>query len=305
MAMHCLPCVRRWHTAGVIVAGRPRPRGRRRRRRRLLTRALPVVVLAAAAFAAGVVLAMRPGHEERQMVTRYVRAWTHSDFAEMYALLDRPSREATTESRFARALETAADTATLPVAGREARRRPPGQRDRGGDDGPDQAVGHAARDAPGTAQRLGLHGPGALLRYAAVPGVALRREAAPPDLAAAPGDAAGRRRDSPGPGARPQLADPRRRQPDRRHGRPDPVWPGRMLTRRAAIRRTRRWASTASSSSSRTCWRAPPAGSCWPVIACWPTRRPRAPRRSRRRSPPAWSARRWPRSAVSTAAWWS
>jgi cell division protein FtsI/penicillin-binding protein 2 len=56
---------------------------------------------------------MRPGHEERQMVTRYVRAWTHSDFAEMFALLDRPSREATTESRFARALETAADTATL------------------------------------------------------------------------------------------------------------------------------------------------------------------------------------------------
>ena len=82
-------------------------------------------MLAAAAFGAGVVLAMRPGHEERQMVTRYVRAWTHSDFAEMFALLDRPSREATTEGRFARALETAADTATLQslavrhVAGRQ------------------------------------------------------------------------------------------------------------------------------------------------------------------------------------------
>jgi cell division protein FtsI/penicillin-binding protein 2 len=72
-----------------------------------------VVVLAVAAFAAGAVWSMRPGHEERQMVTRYVTAWTRSDYAEMFALLDRPSREATTESRFARALETAADTATL------------------------------------------------------------------------------------------------------------------------------------------------------------------------------------------------
>jgi penicillin-binding protein A len=108
----------------VIVGGRSRPQGRRRRRR-LLTRALPVLVLAGVAFAAGAVLAMRPGHEERQMVTRYVRAWTHSDFAAMFALLDRPSRQATTESRFARALETASDTATsrslavVHVAGRQ------------------------------------------------------------------------------------------------------------------------------------------------------------------------------------------
>jgi peptidoglycan glycosyltransferase len=74
-------------------------------------------VLAVGAFAAGAVLAMRPGNEERQMVTRYVRAWTHSDFAAMFALLDRPSREATTESRFARSLETASDTATLESLG--------------------------------------------------------------------------------------------------------------------------------------------------------------------------------------------
>src|SRR6185312_8392332 len=63
--------------SGVIVAGRPRPRGRRRRRQRLLTRALPVAVLAIAAFAAGALLATRPGHEERLMVTRYVTAWHH------------------------------------------------------------------------------------------------------------------------------------------------------------------------------------------------------------------------------------
>jgi peptidoglycan glycosyltransferase len=98
---------------GVIVAGRPRQRGRRRRRQRLLTRALPVVVLAVAAFAGGVLLAVRPGHEERQMVSRYVTAWGHSDYAAMYTLLDRESRGAMSESRFARALEAAADTATL------------------------------------------------------------------------------------------------------------------------------------------------------------------------------------------------
>ncbi len=70
-------------------------------------------MLALAAFAAGAVLALRPGHEERQMVTRYVTAWGRSDFAQMYGLLDRASRAAMSESRFARALETAADTATL------------------------------------------------------------------------------------------------------------------------------------------------------------------------------------------------
>jgi peptidoglycan glycosyltransferase len=70
-------------------------------------------VLAVAAFAAGAVWSTRPGHEERQLVTRYVTAWTHSDFAVMFGLLDRPSQEAITESRFAHAIETAADLATL------------------------------------------------------------------------------------------------------------------------------------------------------------------------------------------------
>ncbi len=71
-----------------------------------------MVVIAVAAFAAGVLLAMRPGHEERQMVTRYVTAWHHDDFAQMYALLDRVSKGQMSESQFARAVETAGDTAT-------------------------------------------------------------------------------------------------------------------------------------------------------------------------------------------------
>ncbi|HTU94834.1 MAG TPA: penicillin-binding transpeptidase domain-containing protein [Solirubrobacteraceae bacterium] len=72
-----------------------------------------MVVLAVVAFVAGVVLATRPGHEERQMVTRYVTAWGHRDYAAMYALLDTTSRGAMSESNFARALETASGTATL------------------------------------------------------------------------------------------------------------------------------------------------------------------------------------------------
>ena len=69
-------------------------------------------MLAIAAFAAGALLATRPGHEERLMVTRYVTAWHRKDFAQMYALLDRASKGEMSESRFARRVETAADTAT-------------------------------------------------------------------------------------------------------------------------------------------------------------------------------------------------
>ena len=69
-------------------------------------------MLAVAAFVGGVLLAMRPGREERQMVTRYVTAWHQNNFAQMYALLDTVSKGAMSESRFAREVETAGDTAT-------------------------------------------------------------------------------------------------------------------------------------------------------------------------------------------------
>ena len=70
-------------------------------------------VLAIAAFAGGVLWAAQPGHEERAMVSRYVTAWKHADYAQMYALLDRASRARLSESRFARMLESAAGTATM------------------------------------------------------------------------------------------------------------------------------------------------------------------------------------------------
>jgi penicillin-binding protein A len=99
---------------GVIAARTARPRRRRRgRRRRLLTRALPLLGLAIAAFAAGVVLGTRPGHDEQRLVRRYVSAWERGDVAGMYSMLDRASRAHTSEAAFAGELDSAADTATL------------------------------------------------------------------------------------------------------------------------------------------------------------------------------------------------
>lgn len=95
------------------MARSPRPRGRRRRRRRLVTRALPIVVLAAAAFAAGVLLATAPRRDERQLVTHYVDDWAHGRAAAMYALLDASSRATMSERKFARELHRAAAVATL------------------------------------------------------------------------------------------------------------------------------------------------------------------------------------------------
>jgi cell division protein FtsI/penicillin-binding protein 2 len=64
-------------------------------------RAVPIAALAAAAFAAGAVLATGPGRAERDLVTRYVTSWERGDYAGMYTLLDPVSRSATSESRFA------------------------------------------------------------------------------------------------------------------------------------------------------------------------------------------------------------
>ncbi|MGI8715234.1 MAG: penicillin-binding transpeptidase domain-containing protein [Solirubrobacteraceae bacterium] len=79
----------------------------------MLTRTAPVIALAAGAFAAGAVLATQPGRDEHQLVTRYVRAWEHSDIVQMYSMLDSRSRARTSEPAFAHALEATADTATV------------------------------------------------------------------------------------------------------------------------------------------------------------------------------------------------
>jgi peptidoglycan glycosyltransferase len=96
----------------VLGAGARRPR-RSRRRRRLLTRAVPLIAIAGVAFAVGAVIAAGPGQAERQLVSRYVRAWAAGDYPGMYSMLDADSRAHTTETDFVAAYQRAAATATL------------------------------------------------------------------------------------------------------------------------------------------------------------------------------------------------
>ena len=86
---------------------------RRSNRRRRLLRAVALGVIAAAAFAAGVVIATAPGRAEHRLVTNYVSDWAHGNYARMYGLLDPRSRTLISEGRFAAAYARAADTATL------------------------------------------------------------------------------------------------------------------------------------------------------------------------------------------------
>ena len=78
-----------------------------------MTRAAPLGGLAVIAFAAGAVWSTEPGRAERQLVTRYVTAWTQGDYQKMYSLLDAGSRQGTSEAQFVSELKAAADTATL------------------------------------------------------------------------------------------------------------------------------------------------------------------------------------------------
>ena len=74
---------------------------------------MPLVVLAGLAFAAGIVFAGGPSRAERHLVTRYVTAWRHGDFATMYSLLDSQSRARLSPAAFRAAYASAATTATL------------------------------------------------------------------------------------------------------------------------------------------------------------------------------------------------
>jgi penicillin-binding protein A len=69
--------------------------------------------VAALAFAYGVVSATAPARAERHLVTRYVTAWAHGDYARMYDMLGKSSRQQTSEARFEAAYRAAAATATL------------------------------------------------------------------------------------------------------------------------------------------------------------------------------------------------
>ncbi len=100
-------------SVGATAVGRRPPVRHEGRRRRLLTRAVPLGLIAVLAFVAGVVSATAPGRAERQLVREYVRAWQRGDIPAMYALLDPGSRHRIAEAQFAAVLQTAAATATL------------------------------------------------------------------------------------------------------------------------------------------------------------------------------------------------
>jgi peptidoglycan glycosyltransferase len=92
-------------------------RRRRRRLTRLLTRTLPLVLVAAAAFGYGIYEAGASGRHARQLVRSYVTAWVHNDFRAMYRLLEPSSRRHLTEPQFAAEYAAAAMTATLKSLG--------------------------------------------------------------------------------------------------------------------------------------------------------------------------------------------
>ncbi|MGB0097741.1 MAG: penicillin-binding transpeptidase domain-containing protein [Solirubrobacteraceae bacterium] len=69
--------------------------------------------MAAAAFAAGIFIALGPGRAERRLVTSYVTDWARGNYSLMYGMLDPQSRARVSEARFAAAYRRAADTATL------------------------------------------------------------------------------------------------------------------------------------------------------------------------------------------------
>jgi cell division protein FtsI/penicillin-binding protein 2 len=82
------------------------------RRRRLVTRALPLTVIAIVAFVLGA-SAGAPGSPEREAAERFGEAWMRKDYAAMYRELNESSRRATGAGEFADAYREAAEIATL------------------------------------------------------------------------------------------------------------------------------------------------------------------------------------------------
>jgi hypothetical protein len=82
------------------------------RRRRLVTRLVPLSVLAAVAFILGAITGV-PGSPEKDAASRFVEAWSNKDFTAMYRELNEESRHRVTKSEFAKAYRQAAETATL------------------------------------------------------------------------------------------------------------------------------------------------------------------------------------------------
>jgi peptidoglycan glycosyltransferase len=82
------------------------------RRRRLLTRTLPLALVAFLAFVLGA-SAGKSGSPETEAVKRFADAWGRNDLGAMYRELNTESRRAVSQSEFADAYRKSAETATL------------------------------------------------------------------------------------------------------------------------------------------------------------------------------------------------
>lgn len=82
-----------------------------RRNRRLLLRAVPLVLIGAAAFALGMVAAS--GSADEDAVERFTAAWEADDVEAMYAEISAPSRRRTSLENFERAYRRAGRVATI------------------------------------------------------------------------------------------------------------------------------------------------------------------------------------------------
>jgi hypothetical protein len=82
------------------------------RRRRIVTRAVPLIVIALVAFAFGAA-AGKPGSPEKEVAERFSEAWAERDFATMYRELNEASRRAIGATEFAQDYREAAEVATL------------------------------------------------------------------------------------------------------------------------------------------------------------------------------------------------
>jgi peptidoglycan glycosyltransferase len=82
------------------------------RRRRLVTRALPLGVVALVAFIVGVT-AGSPGSPEKEAAGRFAQAWATKNFKAMYAELNEPSRGRVSRKEFEAAYREAQETATV------------------------------------------------------------------------------------------------------------------------------------------------------------------------------------------------
>lgn len=82
------------------------------RRRRLVTRTLPLTIIAIIAFALGASVGT-PGSPEKEAAERFTKAWAQKDFAAMYQELNDASRHSVSEADFKSAYSEAAEIATL------------------------------------------------------------------------------------------------------------------------------------------------------------------------------------------------